>query len=449
MFRRISALLLVIGAAALIATSVKIPTFRVGESQTPQVITVQAKTPTLICPGPVFVNGGQSGVTLGSFTQSGTARVNGFASGTAINKTVTSQTLLTGSSSGSKEFNALQTQFATGKQAFGLASANCVEGANSAWLVAGDNSIGREALLILANPSAVDATVSLQLYGPSGPMQGAGLNGISAPAGKVTVLPISSFAPKAETFTVEVASRGAELGIWIQQKTVRGLTPGGLDLVGVSAEPAKRVSIPGVFLRNAKALSQLANSEQDFADLKPMLRVTAPGDKGVTFTAQLQGAEGSSYGTVLQGEVSPGSTKDFELEDLADGNYTMLVEANSPILASVRFSRMVGAKQDFAWAQSVTPAKLNAGFTAAENVKTKLSVMNSNAAQATFTLSGRTYRVAGNSNLAVDLRAGAHYSISSSSALAVSQVIDANGGVTVSPVLDYQSVGGKIRVTVR
>lgn len=449
MFRRISALLLVLGAAALLATSVKIPTVRVGESQAPQVITVQPKQPTLICPGPVFVNGGQTGVTLGSFTQSGTARVTGFDSGTAITKTIYTQTLLTGTSTGSKEFNAVQTQFATGKQAFGLASANCVVGANSAWLVAGDNSIGREALLILANPSAVDATVSLQLYGPSGPMQGAGLNGISAPAGKVTVLPLSSFAPKAETFTMEVASRGAELGIWLQQKTVRGLTPGGLDLIGVSAEPAKRVSIPGVFLRNTTALSQLANSQSDFTDLKPMLRVTAPGGKGVTFTAQLQGAEGSSYGTVLQGEVSPGSTKDFELEDLADGNYTMLVEANGPILASVRFSRLSGAKQDFAWAQSVSPVKLNAGFTTAENVKTKLSVMNPNSAQATFTLAGRTYRVAGNSNLAVDLRPGAHYSISSSAALSVSQVIDSNGGVSVSPVLDYQSVGGKIKVTVR
>lgn len=449
MFRRILALLVVLGALATIAAVVSFPPVKVGDTKVPQEISVEAKEPQLVCPGPVFVNGGQSGVTLGSFTQSGSAQIAGFDSGAAFSKTAYFQTVLSGKSTGSKGFNAIQTQFANGKQAFGLASANCVPGTNSAWFVAGDNSVGREALLILANPSEVDATVSLQLYDPSGPMQGAGLNGISAPAGKVTVLPLSSFAPKAETFAVEVVSRGAELGIWLQQKTVRGLTPGGLDLVGVSAEPAKRVTIPGVFLRNSAALGRLASADQDFTDVRPLLRIAAPGDKDITFTAQLQGADGSSYGTVIQGSVPAGSTKDFALEDVTDGNYTMLVDANGSIMASVRYSRMSGTKPDFAWAQSVQPTKLNAGFSTANNAKSKLSVMNPNSAKASFTLGGRTYQIAANSNLVVDLTAGTHYTIRSSAALAVSQVIDVNGGVTVSTVLDYQSVGGKIKVSFR
>jgi hypothetical protein len=316
-------------------------------------------------------------------------------------------------------------------------------------LVAGDNSIGREALLVLVNSTDVDATVSLQLYGPSGSIQGAGLSGISAPAGKVTVLPLSSFAPKAETFAVQVSSRGAELGIWLQQKTVRGLTPSGLEMVGVSAEPSKQVSIPGIFLRNTTALGKLAESDANFADVKPILRVTAPGDKDVHFTAQLQGADGSSFGTVLQGSVQAGSTKDFALLDVADGNYAMQLEADGALLASVRYSRLSGKTPDFAWAQSVAPSELNAGFTTARNGKSKLSVMNSNAVKASFTMNGRTLQIAANSNLVIDLAAGQHYVIKSSAPLAASQVIDVNGGVTVSTVLDYQSVGGKIRVSVR
>ncbi|MEN9992580.1 MAG: hypothetical protein RLY83_150 [Actinomycetota bacterium] len=449
MFRRITSLLAVLGIGAFLLVAAKFPSVTVGETAKPQVVTVQPKQPTLVCPGPVFVNGGQSGVSLGSFTQSGSAQIAGVESGNSLNQTAYANLALKGKATGSKTFNAIQTQFANGKQAFGLTSANCVQGANNAWLVAGDNSVGREALLILVNSADVDATVSLQLYGPSGAIQGTGLSGISAPAGKVTVLPLSSFAPKAETFAVKVSSRGAELGIWLQQKTVRGLTPAGLELVGVSAEPSKQVSIPGVFLRNTTALGRLAESDANFADVKPLLRVTAPGDKDVNFTAQLQGADGSSFGTVLQGSVPAGSTKDFALVDLADGNYSMQVEADGAVLASVRYSRLSGGKPDFAWAQSVNVSKLNSGFTTANTAKTKLSVMNPTSSKASFSLNGRAYQVAANSNLVVDLAAGQHYVIKSTSKLAASQVLDVNGGVTVSTVLDYQSVGGKIRVSVR
>lgn len=449
MFRRLLSLLLVVGLGLAIGIWLKFPALQVGQSPEAQSVTVQPKEPTLVCPGPVFVNGGKNGVTLGSFTQSGTATISGHDDSSTISATTLGEKLLTGHAAGSKGFNAIQGQFANGQQAFGLAAANCVPGSNQAWLVAGDNSIGREALLVLANATTVDATVSLQLYGTSGPIQGAGLSGISAPAGKVTVLPLSSFAPKVETFAVQVSSRGAELGIWLQQKTVRGLTPGGLDLVGVSAEPAKTVIVPGVFLRSSVALANLAAANKDFADTKPILRVTAPGDQDANFTAQIQGADGASFGNVLQGTVPAGSTRDFALEDLTDGNYSVQVNSDQPVLAAVRYSRLSGSLPDFAWAQSIAPTKLDAGFTALTGATTKLSVVNGNKAKATLKLQGTVYSIPGNSNLVITVSAGIPYSISSDQPISVSQVIDIKGGVSVTPILDYENVGGTLKVLVR
>ena len=449
MFRRLLAMLLVVGLGVAIGLWLKFPVISVGASPAAQSIKVQPKEPTLVCPGPVFVNGGQSGVNLGSFTQSGTATISGHDDSLTINLNATGEKLLTGHAVGSKGFNAIQGQFANGQQAFGLATANCVPGANQAWLVAGDNSIGREALLVLANATTVDATVSLQLFGTSGPIQGAGLSGISAPAGKVTVLPLSSFAPKAETFAIHVSSRGAELGIWLQQKTVRGLTPGGLDLVGVSAEPAETVLIPGVFLRNSAALSNLASANKDFADTKPVLRVAAPGDKDANFTAQVQGADGSSFGNVLQGTVPAGSTRDFPLEDLTDGNYAVQISSDQPVLGAVRFSRLSGSLPDFAWAQAVAPTKLDAGFTSLVGATTKLSIVNGSKEKATYKLQGVEFSIPGNSNLVVTVSAGTRYSIHSDQPLALSQVIDVKGGVGVAPIIDYKNVGGTLKVLVR
>lgn len=449
MFRRIVALLTVVGSATAFAILVQFPAVKVGETWLPQNVSVEPKQPTLVCSGPVFVNGGQNGVTLGSFTQSGIAAVIGKDGNKNIALNVTSDQVLSGQTTGTFDFNAVQAQFANGKQAFGLAASNCVAGSNEEWLIAGDNSIGREALLILANPTGVDATVSLQLYGTSGPIQGAGLSGISAPAGKVTVLPLSSFAPKAETFAVHVSSRGAELGMWLQQKTVRGLTPGGLDLVGVSAMPSKEVEIPGVFIRTSSALANLASENKDFHDVKPILRVTAPGDKDAEFTAQVLGADGSSFGTVIQGTVPAGSTRDFALEDVADGNYSVHIESDEPLLAACRFSRISGSNADFAWAQAVSPSKLNAGFSTVPGAISALSIMNANDRSASVNISGRSYKVAANSNLVVTLTAGVRYTIKSSLEVSASQVVDIRGGISVVPVVDYQTVGGQLKISVR
>jgi hypothetical protein len=449
MFRRILSLLVVIAAGFGLLQGLTFPKLPVGLKPVPQLVNVQPKLPILVCPGPVFVNGGQNGVTLGSFTQTGAVEIVGTDSTNSISMQSTAEKVLPGNSIGSKNFNAVQWQAANVNQASGLSAANCVPGTNTAWLVAGDNSVGREALLVLANPSAVDATVSLQIYGTSGPIQGAGLSGISAPAGQVTVLPLSSFAPKTETFAIEVSSRGSELGIWLQQKTVRGLTPGGLDLVGASAAPSKLVDIPGLFLRNSTALNALASGNQDYSDVKPILRVSSASGQSANFTAQIQGADGSSFGNVIQGTVPAGSTRDFPLEDLTDGNYSIHISADQPVVAAAKFSHLGGSKPDFAWACSVAPKVQDSGFTTARGAVSKLSITNSNDAEVKITLNGQNLAVPANSNLVVPLVSGKNYSIKSSLAVSASQVVDLHGGVAVLAVIDYVSVGGKIKVNVR
>lgn len=449
MFKRILTAIVLLAATASFALFTNFPALQVGAIPTPQEITVKPKEPVLICPGPIQVNGGANGLTIGKFQELGKTSIFGKDAGNTVALETATSKALQGTETGSKNFNAIQLQNLAVKQARGLAATNCAAGTNYAWLVGGDNSVGREALLILANPSNVDATVTLQLYGTNGPIQGAGLSGISAPAGKVTVLPLASFAPKAATFAVEVSSRGAELGIWLQQKTIRGLTPGGIDLFGAAAPTSKLVEIPGLLIRNSKALSKLAKTQDDFNDLTPLLRVTAPSDKPANFTAQIQGADGTTFGTVVQGSVPAGSTRDFVIGPLADGDYSIHIESDEPVLASARFSRLSGKLPDFAWAVSVAAAKLDAGFTTATVAISKLSIVNPNASSAIVTLNGRKIEVSANSNLVLKLAAATNYSISSSLPVSASQVVDIKGAVAVIPITDYRSVGGQLKVSVR
>lgn len=449
MFKRFLALLAVAGSAAALVFVSDLPKVAVGSVDEPKPIQVEAKDPELICPGPVFVNGGDTGLKLGNFTQSGTATILGKDGATRISLSQTGIKTVSGTLSGSKNFNAIQWQNARGAQAGGLAVANCSPGVNDGLLLAGDNSVGREALLVLVNPTPVDATVSLEIFGPNGNIQGTGLSGISAPAGKATVLPLAAFAPKAETFAVKVNSRGAAIGVWLQQKTIRGVTPGGLDYVGVSAEPSKSVEIPGIFLRSASKLGTLVSQDENFTDTKPMLRIFAPGEKDATFTAQVQGADGASFGTVIQGTVPAGSVRDFVLEDLTDGNYSIHLDSDESVYASARFNRVGSGQPDLAWALAVVPSVQDSGFTTVVGAISKLSVVNPGEDVAKLTMGGRTYQIAAQGNSVIDLLPGVTYRVESQVSLALSQVIDISSAVAVVPVLDFQSTGGTLKVSLR
>jgi hypothetical protein len=449
MFKRLLSLVLVVGVFTAVVLLVSFPKLSIGSSVTAREIAVEPKQPQLICPGPVFVNGGDSGLKLGKFTQAGSASIQGRNDQNPISFATTGIQTIEGSIADSKDFNAVQSQKPALKQAAGLAVANCQPGTNDAWFVAGDNSVGREALLVLVNPTKVDATVSLQLLGTNGPIQGTGLSGISVPAGKVTVLPLSAFAPKASTFAFRVTSRGAALGMWLQQKTIRGLTPGGLDFVEPTATPAKTLEIPGVLIRSSAKLLTITSGDQNFIDTKPILRVVGSGESDATFIAQVQGADGSSFGTVIQGTVTSGAVKDFDLGELADGDYVIHIESNEPIMASASFSRIGSGQPDFAWAIAVTPQKLDAGFTTISGAISKLSVSNPGQSAGVVTLNGRTLNVPAKSNTVIPLAAGTSYQISSNVPIATSQVIDLASTVAVVPVLDYRSEAGRLKVVIR
>ena len=449
MFKRFLSLSLVTGLVVAAFLFVTAPKLQIGDSNLAKEIAVEPKQPQLICPGPAFVNGGETGLKIGKFTQAGSTDILGRDGENSISLSSAGITTLDGQATDSQNFNAIQVQKAALKLATGLAATNCQPGQNDAWFVAGDNSVGREALLILVNPSKVDATVSLQIVGTNGPIQGTGLSGISAPAGKVTVLPLAAFAPKADTFAVQVSSRGAALGMWLQQKTIRGLTPGGLELVSPTSVANKTVEIPGIFIRSSAKLLTLASGDSDFLDTKPILRVFAQNNKETTFTAQVQGADGASFGNVIQGTVSGGSVQDFDLGDLADGNYVIHIEANEPIMASASYSRVGVAQPDFAWASGVAVSKLDTGFTTAAKGITKLSISNPGSKAGTLTLSGKTFAVGANSNAVISLSSGVCYRISSDVPMAASQVVDISSTVAWVPVIDYGSIASRIRVSVR
>ena len=432
---------------ALLAAAVFIftPAFSFEAGQIPQAsqLQVKAKDLQLVCPGGVYKTGGTTGTKLGSFEQVGTGTVaSRFAgpSGVTVaesNRVLTVSDPAGAAQQGSMLLNANQTQLLGGASIAGLTGAACQRPASEQWLIGGDTSTGREALLILRNPTAVDATVNLEIFGRGGLVKAPGLTGLSVVAGKNLVLPLASYVPKTATFATHVTSTGGAIAAWIQQKTTHGLTPTGVDYISPSEAADKTQVIPGVFLRGTKDAAGLMAANADFADLQPAIRVFVPGTKDAVVTVQIIGATAKTFGTVIRQTISGGQVLDLPITGLADGDYVAQVAANVPVQASVRLSRTDKTKKpvaDFTWLQSVPKFSSPVAISVPRDGISKLSVY--------LPETGRVQTI--------EVAAGSNYIFAADSkARYANLIVDVSGAIASIAVLDSKNAGGTVKVSVR
>ena len=478
MLRRVLNLLVLAGfvVAGFVVPNVAVT---LGDPVAEHEISVNARDLQLLCPGAFYRSGGDEGSKVDSFSQQGSAALQG--SFTAIGQgdlsvatlnsvvvgqkpsgTVVEPLTLTAKGSelqqGSTLLNANQLQLLNDSRAAGLFAAPCLPTANEAWLMAADTSVGRESLLILSNPGSVNATVSVELFGTSGKIATAGQGGISVPANSTTVIPVASLAPGLQALVIHVLASSSAVTATLQQKTVRGLVAAGGDLVVPSTELAQQLVIPGLFVRGVKDASKLIKSNADYADLVPTLRVFVP--KGqqdtATVTAQVVGETEKDFGTVVRQTLTAGSVTDIPLFGLQDGNYAVFISSDAPIRAGLRLSRTNLTQKpitDFTWLQPVAAITEPVSLTVPNAGISKLSIANAAGKPATLTLkingAERRLNLAAESSTVIEVAKGAAVTLSASSAVRANLIVDVNFTVANLAMIDYQNRGSSVKVLVR
>jgi hypothetical protein len=429
--------------AALIGGTLLAPSFKIqiGSVPAPATLDVKARDLTLVCPGALFKAGGAQGTTLGNFEHVGkVSYVSQFNStgGAAVSSAdgVYSVSASGGvSNQGSALLNASQFQNAAGATLKGLAATNCQLPSNDIWLVGGSTTTGRESLLILRNTTQVDSTVSLEIFSEAGSVDAPGLNGIAVVAGKTTVVPLSGVVPKTKSFVVNVRANGGAVAAWIQQRTVRGLTPGGVDYVSPSPDFSKQQVIPGMFIRGSAQAAKLIAANADFQDLIPVVRVFVPGTENATVTVQIVGATATTFGTVVRTTVNAGSVADLEIPGLKDGNYVALVSSNVEIQSAIRLSRITATSgPDFTWIPAAEKFNGRRNLTAPTAGISKICIYNNKSGEIQV----------------IEVAPGSTYSFApGQDEIFANLITDINGTVTNLSVLDQKNAGGKVSVNVR
>ena len=325
-----------------------------------------------------------------------------------------------------------QSQVADNGDFVGFTAAECSGAATESWLVGGSAAVGRTTLITLANPTEVVSEVTLEIFGADGAIAAPGASGIVVQPQSQRVLSLASFAPGLVGPVVHVTAQGGAVVANLQQSVVRGLTPGGVEIVGATAAPAEVQVLPGLVVDGAddleSALGQAGNQ-----DLATALRVYVPGDDAVDegaveATVSIVASDGVATGASFTADLEIGRVTEVPVEGLLDGTYTVTVSTSVPIVAGLRASTVAAADgatpgaSDFTWLGATTKLTGDTLVTIAEGPDPLLHVSNPGATTITVEIAAldgtsSTLTVSARSSATQVVTTGSAYRLSGFSAL--------------------------------
>ena len=250
------------------------------------------------------------------------------------------------------------TYTATDGDLAGLAVAHCQVPSNDFWLVGAVTTVGATAVLNLHNPSQSPATVNLDLYGSEGVIDAPGGRGILIAPGESESIVVAGLAANEENVAIRVRSDGGRVSGFIQQSMLRGLTPGGVELIQASAPSASLQVIPGIQIQAPDVVDPIL-AQEGYAAAGPSLQVAAPGGTDAVLDVRVFGPNGEVElpgGGVVT--AAAGSVTAIPLESLPEGNYSAVISSDVLISASARVARGTEPEEPLDLAQVPSAVRL-------------------------------------------------------------------------------------------
>jgi hypothetical protein len=463
-------------AGLMVAPSVD---YKVEFNSASGVYSVKPADMSLVCPGPLFRSGGESGTNLSKIERSGKAELYYTADGSGElsqqsvsgsanssielgsrrvfgSSAISDATSLTNinsskdSAQGSSVLTGSSIQLSAIGPMRGLAAASCQQPSNDFMIVGGSTLAGREALLVLTNPSPIDATADLRIFTDLGELTVSGLSGISVPAQSTTAISLASFAPTVPALAVQIQSQGAKLAGWIQARAVRGTAATGVDWISPNPEETDKAVLPGLVIRGTRVINQRVKSEEN-SDAGHALRIFAP--EGANLTVQIVSSESDVFGAVFTGIIEPGTVSDFPIAELKDGNYSVFISSDKPVFSGLRVARGNSGDSptlDFAW---VSPAEelLSDRAVAIDSESDSILVLANSGATASTVLvqnlrSGASVRISVPPFGTATVDLSAPVSISAAPGVYATVAVLIEGQISDLDVRDARNLGSEVKV---
>lgn len=314
----------------------------------------------------------------------------------------------------------------------GFSASACRPPSMDSWIVGGAGTTGSNDVLLIANPGAVTATVTLSEYGSQGGAPH--VSEIVVPAGTQSAVPLAAGSAGETSPVVEITSAGAPVRAALQSSLIRTLDPVGIDVQDAIARPETAQSLLGV--------RALVNSADD-DNPSTTVRLLAPTEDATVTLQVREAANGRAVGAAKKVQLTAGQAGAVDFSALAPGLYAIDVTSTTPVVAAARQTTGFGRGSDFAW---MTPAPDITGsttFAVADGPDPQLHLQNASTQAATVELAPvnggapRTITLQPNAAASVAVAPSTVYTLSTSAAVRAAVTYLAPGqlaGYPVSPV---------------
>lgn len=343
-----------------------------------------------------------------------------------------------------------QSQTANQAEVAGLAAAACTPASAESWLVGGSSDIGRTTLVLVSNPSAVDANVTLEVFGAAGRIDAPGAAGIVVATGTQRVIALTGLAPNEPTPVVHVTSEGGQVVAALQQSTVRVLTPGGVEVQGPTAPPSTDLVVPGLVV-TAPAAPGASSDTASVDDRATALRLLAPGAEAADIVITATRENSKDEPIVIDATIQPGVPGEIALAELPAGEFSLEITSTQPVVAAARGNAREGAAEDFAWFGATPTLGDTAAFTVPSGPGQKLHLVNPSGDAADITLTAAdgketTATIGAGAGVTIGVGAGQSYVLSGADGLHASVSLGAPGRLTSLPVIPPNPLAAPISV---
>lgn len=220
----------------------------------------------------------------------------------------------------------------------GLATEACTAPANVTWLTGASTTLGHTSVLLVSNPAKTTASVQVSVRTTAGVATDGAIQDFTLEPGATKSINVGGTARDEPAVTVRVSSSGAPVSATLSQAILRGLRPGGIDVMSAGAAPSTRQVMPGVQVLGAAEASKVGSSE-DAGDELPEVQLSDTSGQGATATVTALAADGTRTEVAKDVQIGKNAVLNVPLASLPAGNYTLVAEANESIVASARILR--------------------------------------------------------------------------------------------------------------
>ncbi|MGN8024942.1 DUF5719 family protein [Microbacterium sp. 22242] len=323
----------------------------------------------------------------------------------------------------------------------GFAAAACRPPSMESWIVGGAATTGANDILLIANPGAVSATVTLTEYGSQGGAPST--SEVIVPAGTQSSIPLAAGAAGEASPVVEVTSSGAPVRAALESSLIRTLDPVGIDVQDAIAQPGTSQSLLGV-----RALVPSADDDNPTTSV----RLLAPSADATVLLQPRDAANGNPVGGAKKVQLRAGQVGSVDFSALKPGLYAIDVTSTAPVVAAARQTTGLGKGSDFAW---MTPAPDITGtttFAVAAGPAPQLHVQNASDKATTVQLApvnggtGQRIAVPANGAATVPVSPSTVYSLSSTTAVRAAVGFFATGKLAGYPVWPTDAAAAPVDV---